>query len=300
MRWLLTFILITLCLSGFSFGLSAYMAAYRLTEEADYAAEVAILQQANAATLLSELQPYCRDTLPGVRQKAYYLAYKKALSNDSARSIGAKLLLQGIADVSGGIAGQVLRYLQEFSPTDFDDADRELIALRLQHAQQAHYRELALLAGFVGAGKDVLYRRWLDPELPQKTKWSIALALARMGSREHTEFCMRQAVKAPVNSRMVSYLLPDLIYTRQREAIDFCLNIIKSDKKDCRSYNPDLSGEILCGYRVMELLAPAMADFPVRVDAAGVLEARSYDEALSTVRRWMEEEKEYKVNTHVF
>ncbi len=300
MRWLFTLAFTILSLSGFSSKLSEYLAVYRVTEESNFDTESAILEETNAENLLNELQPYCRDTLPVVRQKVFYLAYKKALSDTSARGIGAKLLLQGLSDVSGGITGQVLLYLQEFSSTDFDDADRELIAARLQNRQQPHYKELVLLAGFVGAGKDVLFRRWLDPELPQKTKWSIALALARMGSAEHTKFCMKQAVKAPVDNRMVSYLLPDLIYTRQREAIDFCLSIIKSDKKDCRSYNPDLSGEILCGYRVMELLAPAIADFPVRIDAAGILEARSYDEALSTVRKWMEEKKDYKINMHVF
>ena len=272
---------------------------FRQHGAADYAVENSVLEGVSLRQCAAELQPYCADTLLAVRQKAYYLMYKKGMATTENRNDAVQLLLRGLSDANSGVVGQVVGYLQAFSIADFEQSDKELINSKLNNLQTPHFKEFVLLAGYLNTGKDVLFRHWLNSELSQKNRWSIELALARMGSPEHVRFCLNQASQVPINSSFVSYLLPDLIYTRQREAIDFCLSIIKRDSKDCTSSNPDTPAQILCGYRAMELLAPIIVDFPVRVDASGSLSV-GYDDALAKVRRWIDEGRDYEINRSVF
>jgi hypothetical protein len=299
MRLFFAAVFALLSVTAYSSELGRYMSSFRQHGAADYAVENSALERVSLSQCAAELKPYCADTLLAVRQKAYYLVYKKGTATAEKRNDAVQLLLRGLNDANSGVVGQAVGYLQSFSIADFEQDDKELINSKLSNVQTPHFKELVLLAGYLNTGKDVLFRHWLSSELSQKNRWSIALALARMGSSEHIRFCLNQASRAPVNSSFVSYLLPDLIYTRQREAIDFCLNIIKSDSKDCTSSNPDISAQILCGYRVMELLAPIIVDFPVRVDVSGSLSV-GYDDALAKVRRWIDEGKDYELNRNVF
>jgi hypothetical protein len=109
-------------------------------------------------------------------------------------------LLKGCEDADGGVTGQVLRYLQEFSSNDFDDESRRIISGRLSAIRMPHYRELVLLAGYIRAGKDELYRQMFNAGLPERQKWYVALALARMGDKAQTAYCMERVKKCPLTA----------------------------------------------------------------------------------------------------
>ena len=53
------------------------------------------------------------------------------------------------------------------------------------------------------------------------------------------------------------------------------------------SANADSEENILCGYRVLEYIAPVMIDFPLPVDEFGELEIDDYEAGLEEVRQWM-------------
>ena len=271
-----------------------YFAKYRQTGVSDYTAEGKILSKFNVEKLTDALQTYYADTLPAVRSKAYYLTYRKG--NDAAgseREIAVNRLAKGISDADGGLTGQILDYLQAFSVADFDKESRNLIANRLKNLDMPHYDALVLLAGFIGEGNGELSELYHSPGLSVKKKWSIALALARMGNQEETGWCVQKVKKAPVNSGLVENVLPDLVYTRQKEAIDYCVELLFSDKKLCQSPNPDLSEKIPCAYRIIELLAPVIENFPIKVDPAIGLESDNYPKTLQTVRNWFKNNNNY-------
>jgi hypothetical protein len=118
-----------------------------------------------------------------------------------------------------------------------------------------------------------------------------------MGDKEQTEWCVQMVKKAPVNSGLVENVLPDLVYTRQKEAIDYCVELLFSDEKLCAAPNPELSERIPCAYRIIELLAPVIENFPVKVNPSIGLESDDYPKTLQTVREWLKEHKEYKIIT---
>ena len=235
------------------------------------------------------------------RQQAYYLIYKKGNNAPAAeRKIAVNRLAKGIPDADGGLTGQLLGYLQSFSVADFDSESRSLIAGRLKNPNMPHYDALVLLAGFIGVGNNELLALYRNPDLPVRKKWNIALALARMGNDEQTAWCVQKVKKAPVNSGLVANVLPDLIYTRQKAAIDYCVELLFSDEKLCSSPNPDLSERIPCAYRIIEMLAPVIENFPVKVNPSVGLESDDYPKTLQMVREWFKKNSDYKLNKEIF
>jgi hypothetical protein len=278
-----------------------YLKQYRQSEIADYARETKIISGYSLEKLVAALDTFYTDTLPLVRQKACYLTYKKGKQLPPGhRTMAVSRLVQGLGDTDGGLIGQVIGYLQAFDPVDFDAEAQSAIRAKLQHARMPHYGDLALLAGFTGIGKEVLYRQYIQPDLPVRTKWNIALALARMGQADALDYCMKKIKKLPVNSELVSYGLPDLIYTRQKQAIAYCVELLQSDKNLCHSPNPDIPESISCAYRIMELLAPVIVDFPVQIDVTGTLDIDDYPQALQKVRAWLSKNTNYKISATTY
>ncbi|MDR1583612.1 MAG: hypothetical protein LBS55_10230, partial [Prevotellaceae bacterium] len=176
-----------------------YFAQYRQTMVADHAREAQLLSAYDLVKLLEELGPFFSDTLPAVRQKACYLTYKKGQSLSVNRTVAVERLVKCLDDPNGGVVGQLLGYLQAFSPADFNAAAQTVILARLRNMKAPHYGDLARLAGYLGIGGEVLYGHYLTPDLPVKEKWNLALALARMGKAEELEYCMRKIKNLPVN-----------------------------------------------------------------------------------------------------
>ncbi|MDR3094105.1 MAG: hypothetical protein LBU62_05635 [Bacteroidales bacterium] len=273
----------------------SYFENLRLSRLSDHAVEQSILKKHTIEQLAKKISHYYTDTLTVIRQKAFYLTYKKGLqSAHSGRTVAVRHLLIACNDADGGVIGQVLRYLQEFSAEDFDDACKIMINSKISQTRMSHYKELALLAGYIHTGMKDLQGVLMKPNLPVQHRWCVSLALSRMGNATQTEWCLNRVKKAPVNSDLVAYILPDLVYTRQKEAIDYCVNLLNSDAKLCESQNPDISEKINCAYLIIPLLAPVIADFPVAIDALGDIEG-DYTQALQKVRNWFSVNKEYTI-----
>jgi hypothetical protein len=111
---------------------------------------------------------------------------------------------------------------------------------------------------------------------------------------------MQRVSKLPVNDDVVYKLFPDLIYTRQKESIDYMIEALNSDVKTCFTADAEKEVEILCGYRIMEQLAPVIADYPFNLDESGDLQTDDYPSALLTVRNWFRTHKNYTILTDHF
>jgi hypothetical protein len=98
-----------------------------------------------------------------------------------------------------------------------------------------------------------------------------------------------------LNSYLVSYVLSDLIYTRRKAALDYCVALLYSDDELCRSPNPDYDGSIVCAYRIIELLAPVIVDFPIQVNPSIGLETDDYPKTLQSIRDWFKQNPDYRI-----
>ena len=280
--------------------ISDYFDTCRKTGSSDYAASMRIVKEFGIPELLNELKPYYTDTVVYVRQQAHYLTYKKGLEQQGNVRLLVTRLAKGLNDNDSSLRGAIIGYLQAFPFSAFGEEARNMIVSNLNNPNSPHFDELVLLTGFVGAGNNELLRLSLDSNLSVRKKWNISLALARLGSEEALLSCIDKVKKAPINSQMVAHLLPDLVYTRQKAALDYCVELLYSDEKLCQTANPDLSESILCAYPVIELIAPVIVDFPIHVNPSIGLDVDDYEKMLQTVRMWLKENKEYEIKTDEF
>ncbi|MCG8409694.1 MAG: hypothetical protein MI739_00225 [Bacteroidales bacterium] len=276
--------------------ITTYLNKYKKTGISDYKIEQNIINKYSYEQLESKLNPFFSDTIKIARQKAYYFIYKKGTQIDSiGKKKATNKLLQGCFDKNGGIVGVLLSNLTDFDASDFDNKAKETIDRLLEKKKMFHKKELAMLAGITNTGHEIMKNLFSSEDETRDTKWGISLALARQGSVVHINYCFKQISDIPVNNAFISYIIPDLIYTRQRKLIDFCKDIIFRDTKDCFSPNPDEPEDILCAYRVMELIAPAIENFPYRLDATGSLNTDNYKKALKVTRKWFRDNPDYKI-----
>ncbi|RPH27653.1 MAG: hypothetical protein EHM93_19230 [Bacteroidales bacterium] len=280
---------------AFTNDVSTYLLGYRLNGVSNYGLEKEIIQGNSLEQLIEKLTPFFEDSLVPVRQKSYYLTYKRALSADADKKLAVNTLLNGCNDRDGGIVGQNLEFLKNFHAEDFDEKSMQRINSKLINHRIQHYKGFVEVAGFVSTGKDILYQKLLDSSVPGNVKWSISLAMARMGNVEQIRYCLDMIKKQPVNDAFVDYVLPYLIYMRQKEAIDYCVKVLNNNEKLCHSLNPDISESIICGYRVLELLAPIVVDLPVSLDSSGFLNTNDFEILLNNTRKWFDENPTYQI-----
>lgn len=247
--------------------------------------------------LLTTLAPYFSDSTEIVRSRAYTIAQRIGqTSNDPAvRQRVVHYLVGGIRDKSGGISGMVTASLTGFAKDDFSAIDRDSIGGYIRPGIP-HLDEIAKLAGYLELTdfqdriKSIAYS-----SAPFKYRWAARLALARMGDEEAISDITARLERAVINDDFVYEVTPDLVYTRQKAIFRFLEDVIHSDAANCGSADPDSNRNTLCGYRVMELIAPAIHDFPIAVDDTGELLTNDYAEALTTVRTWLRQNREYVV-----
>lgn len=292
-------------LSGFTHSLNAneltrYMENYQQTGDSDYKKEKDILQNIPLPALISELENYYKNPSEKVTRKAFYLTYKKGIHTSTKNPAAAINILASACLCTGhSIANTNLGYLQQFQQHHFNTKTKEILNQLLQDKKYAHNKKLILLAGYVGTGKEILIQSYNNENTPEQTKYYISHALARMGNPEHIKSCLKNIKAQPINNNTMDYAVPMAIYTRQKELTDYCIKILESKEKLCSSPNPDYAGDIRCGYKVVELLAHVIHNFPVTADASGITNM-SYEEALNTARKWFKENRDYTLDTTIY
>lgn len=251
----------------------------------------------NADAILLALQPYLYDTLHTVRSGAYEITYltAQASSRTSIRTLGIDILARASRDQDPGNVGLALDYLTEFTEKDFalsaKDTIRNLVRTHNPYSAQA-----IKLAGFLqltDLKKEIT--PYMQPGNPTSLRWAAIISLARMGEPEAVKDMMKRVTKLPVNDNVVYEVFPDLIYTRQREAITYLVEALKSDVKNCLPADAEREAPIVCGYRIMEQLAPVIKDYPLQLDESGDIKTNNYEDALRIVRQWFETNREYKI-----
>jgi hypothetical protein len=116
--------------------------------------------------------------------------------------------------------------------------------------------------------------------------WSAYVAMARMGDVLSEQNVMDKANKLGTNDDTIYELFPDLVYIGSRTTIDFLVKQLYSEENNCSSPDAESERPINCAYRIMEMLAPVIKDYPIAVSASGDLVEKDYPKALATIRSW--------------
>jgi len=269
--------------------LEAYMEQVR-TEEYAKTPNKDLFSKRNAPKLLELVKVYYIDSLPKVRLKAYYLTYKAAneITEKEQKDNAVFVLVNALKDTDSGNVGSVVSWLTDYKKGNFNREAKDSLVSILR--TQTFYRdEIIKLVAFVGLAHQV---EFIKSNLNNgtytttKVKWAAHLALARFGIQENIDFCLDAVKKQGVNDDVIYELVPDLIYTRQKKSFDYVIELLHDKAKNCMSGNPEHAGRIMCGYRIMEYLAPVIKDFPLDVDETGDLEVDDYEKALKKLREW--------------
>ncbi len=276
--------------------LNGYFAEVRMGKYPTLPQEVT--KPENAKDVLIALSAYCNDSLSAIRSKAFAITRTIGVKakQSSIRQESNQKLIQACRDKDSGIIGSVLGYLTEFKKEDFTSVAKDSLRSVFK-SRPAHLHQLIKLIGFIELND-------LQPDLrlisaqsdaSKRDRWAAQLALARMGDKAMMQNIIERVKKQQVNDDVVYEVFPDLIYTRQMEAISYLTRVLFSDESNCLTADTEREAKIPCAYRVMEQLAPVIEDYPLKLDESGDVKTKDYVAALKKVREWFRQQKEYKI-----
>ena len=252
----------------------------------------------DAQGLLDELQAYASDTSAQVLKGLYFGYYQvgKRTQSEGTRRQVVDRLTAGLLFQQKGLSGLLTNYLDEFSVTDFSPSARQ----SLLQALDAGQGDLEMLPGLCARlsleGAIASIRRVMRQTSRPRVRWACYIALSRLGDAEAIRYVVRRSRAMPVGDDLVYEVVPDLIFTRQKEIIDYLVELVSSDDRLCLPADPDQTRQVNCAYRLLEALAPVITNFPLSVSDSGDLSVTNYREALSSSRQWFEEHPNYQLN----
>lgn len=260
----------------------------------------ALLQPDRISAHLQTLAALRSDTVPGVRQQAIVLTHQIGLQASAVRAEALRQLLAAVRDPDSGNAGLALIYLTTYAKRDFTKPHQDSL-LALFQTRRAHASRLIRLIGYLGddRARPELMDLTANRAANRNDRWAAWLALSRMGDATALQEVLTRVKRLPVNDDLVYDILPDLIYTRQRAAIQYLIDVLNSQEPTCESADPEQPRPILCGYRVMELLAPVIENYPLQLSSGGDLATNDYPAALTQVRAWFTAHADFRIlNDH--
>lgn len=246
------------------------------------------------AAAISSLQAYRQDSLLSVRLKAYDLFYQLMLNSSEieTRQASFQAFLQGLNDEERAVQGYIADRLQAAEAEVYTDEMRNLLVGKL-NPRPFYYEELVLALAYLdqttAISPIINHLRTQSSEMSQMERWQAHIALARLGEKPALDFIVRKAQELQVNDNIIYDIYPTLAFTRQKAAVDVLVEQVFNDEQNCSSPDPDSNQKITCAYRILEIIAPIIQDFPITVDeATGDLDTDDYEAALQQSREWLE------------
>ncbi|CAD5267375.1 MULTISPECIES: HEAT repeat domain-containing protein [unclassified Imperialibacter] len=237
------------------------------------------------------------DTLPTIRRACYQSldVMQKSATAPAAKQQILALQLRGIEDESPDIVGLSIQNLSSVPSSLFSASQKKTLIQTLD--RQVAKKEV--LIKMVGTLKDEsatpALRQLSQPGNSAKVRWAAYLALARLGDQTAINLVNNKVRGIEVNDDMVYDMAPSIIYTQQKQLYDYLVELLYSNETNCESANPDQTNAINCAYRILELLAPLIVDFPIATSASGDLKTNNYREALVTAREWFADHEDFRI-----
>lgn len=254
-------------------------------------------EEAQANELLTALVTYQSDSNAVIRTRAYNIS--KRIGQDhteiAIRQAAINQQIKALDDKDAGIMVKAIHALTGFKNTDFTHNQQLRIINRL-NADMTHLAQYARLVGYMPNEAAIEPLRQVQFQTTDGWEsFNLNLALARSGDEQATAAVLNKIQNAQINDDFVYDIVPGLVYSRSMEVFKFLETIIFSDVANCNSANPDSNANILCGYRIMEYVAPAIENFPLPIDEYGELIVDDYEAALTTLRAWLLQSPDYQL-----
>jgi hypothetical protein len=280
--------------------LSNYFGAFKAGKSTSAPPEFSAAEHSYA--ILREMDPYLTDSNGTVRAKAYEVSQLTATASadPSTRSKGIHVLLKGCKDKRVENSGLAMELLTTFTFDDFTPSDKDTIRALVKTSTH-HLDKIIKLAGFlqlIDLKDDI--RPYRQPGSTGRLRWAAILSLARMGETYAIEEVMKRVTRLPINDEVVYSLFPDLIYTRQRIPVAYVVQALQSGDENCMSADAEKERPIMCGYRIMEQLAPVVEGYPLALDESGDIKTDDYTLALELARHWLGQNENYRMITNTF
>jgi hypothetical protein len=260
-------------------------------------------KQQNQSIAITGVKKWITDTLPDVRLYASRIANRigQASTDKDIRQQAVNLLLKLCEDADTRVTNLAGESLKSYFYLDFDKNAQDIIINYIIHKTYG-YSNILKVAGYLNLPgiQEHIKEKISSGSLSRKEKLAAYLALARLGDAEAVDYCLNKVRTLGINNDVVDDVLPDLIYTRQRKCYDYLIEILNNNELSCESPNPDASGKILCGYRIMEYLAPVIEKFPFKTNISGDIITDNYRSALKQTREWFKKNPDYKIKTDKF
>lgn len=215
-------------------------------------------------------------------------------SSLGVKNAAISLFLTTSKSKNSSVSSISIRALGDFPSNCFDKASVDSISSLIVRYPML-YRDAVLLAGYVGNPTFIERINSVFPNsrsFSKQDRWATYKALARLGDKDALSFCVNRVALLPLSDQVIDVLYPDLVYIHKKEALELMVKALFSEENLCTSTNPNSDNRILCGYRIMELLAPVIVDFPIKVLPSGDLDVKDYKQALVDVRAWFNKNKD--------
>jgi len=247
--------------------------------------------------LLKYLKNYDSDTGVLVRFNIQILEYGIALNNPSDPEVKKDVVrrfITALKDKSPLISQHAAKKLLTFSCNDFD---KKSIAMINEIASNEKFsnKEIILIIGVADIQSQKKNLTALINNEPittgrgfHTTNWAAHLALARMGSNEDIDFCIKNVSNLKDSVNKVTTLLNDIGYIRREPAIFYLKKYLDSDAFLTKA-SSDVPAVKSCQY-ALDALTQMLEDFPVK--GTGACYSRK---DIELARTWMNSQKKYKI-----
>ncbi len=190
--------------------------------------------------------------------------------------------------------------LKGFELERFPPSTRVMLARLAENPETGGRADYVLLLGFLGeissVGRIASEQGKTDP-----LKRAVNLAKVRTGDTSRRDNLLKNVRNYNIEDDFTYSVLPLLVYTRQREVLDYLWQQLITENLRCSPSDAETSGRIDCAYRIAEAIAPAIVDFPVATDEEGNLVTEDYRAALQEIRRWYAaHSKDYQIVTETY
>ncbi len=214
--------------------------------------------------------------------------------------LSAQVLPTELSTTDTKVVYEAINALEQLPSSSVSAADLAIIDAALAQEDTPYRGRFFLLAGWLGR-TDALYA------VPQAYRHSLSnkndydMAMLRAGVPSYVDRLQSLIPALTVDDNFVYRLGPALLYTKRREAIDFFLAEILEDKRNCKVAEAHSEGRINCAYRLLEMIAPIIQDFPLKLRTSGDLATDDYPSALEIAREWIRNHSnDYLIVTETF
>ena len=251
---------------------------------------------------LKLIASYCKDSIKKVRINAYnlinYIVINVPKKKKKKKTIN--ILIESLGNNFDSDTEQIISILKDCNRSDFNKEAKNKLAKKLKQKLKFNSEFLKIIG-------------WLNPENTLSTlvniskdksknlmlRWNAKLAIARMGDEKQIDYCIEKIKQLEINDNMIYNFIPNLIYLRNTKSINYCIELLYNNEKNCTTPNPDKSDKIVCGYRIMEYLAPIIKNYPLKIGPSGDIITEDYKKSLKFIREWFKNNN-FEINREIF